>query len=48
MFKKRFLDKKEINVFSPEFGSIFIDLVEERGKIKNLTKNMCTIYGYPK
>ena len=37
-----------MNVFSSEYGAIYIDLIEERGKIKKLTQNICDAYGYNK
>jgi hypothetical protein len=46
LLKKRIYQKKEANIFNPEFGSIYIDLVEERGKILNITSNMCEAFGY--
>jgi hypothetical protein len=46
MLKKRIYQKNEANIFSPEYGSIYIDLVEERGKILNLTSNICEAFGY--
>jgi hypothetical protein len=46
--KKRIYQKLEVNVFGPENGAIYIDLIEERGKIKKMTKNISDIFGYSK
>ena len=46
MIKKRIFDKNEDDIFKPEFGIIYIDLIEERGKIKKITKNLCKAFGY--
>jgi hypothetical protein len=48
LMKKRFFHKTEVNIFSPEYGAIYIDLIEERGKIKKLSQNVCDLYGYSK
>lgn len=39
--RRRLFEKEDQDIFSPEYGVIYIDLVEERGKIKKLTKNVC-------
>ena len=44
--KKRIYQKCEVNIFNPENGSIYIDLIEDRGKIKKITKNLTEVFGY--
>lgn len=40
------LQKYDMDVFSPEFGIIYIDLAgTEKGKIKKVTKTVCDFYG---
>lgn len=46
--KKRLFEKSEVDVFSSEHGTIYIDLIEERGKILKITRNVCSMFGYPK
>ena len=44
--KKRLLLKAEGDNISSDHGIIYIDLVEERGKIKKITRNICDFFGY--
>jgi PAS domain S-box-containing protein len=46
--KKRLFEKTEVDVFNSEHGTIYIDLIEERGKIMKITRNVCDMFGYPK
>ena len=46
MIKKRIFDKTDEDIFKPEYGVIYIDLIEERGKIQKVTKNLCKAFGY--
>ena len=44
--KKRLLLKAEGESISSDHGIIYIDLVEERGKIKRMTRNISDFFGY--
>lgn len=41
-------DKAEVNIFSSDHGTIYIDLIEERGKIVKITRNISEFFGYNK
>ena len=44
--KKRLLVRAEGEAISEENGIIYIDLVEERGRIRKITRNISTFFGY--
>ena len=46
--KKRLLLKSEGEVVSSDSGIIYIDLVEERGRVRKITNNIADFFGYAK